>query len=133
MAGVYFNYDDLYSLIKHEIALYNRFDNEFGVSFSVAYFKAKAKDSTSIATILQRMLRETDAVFQKDGHYFLLLAKTDYNGGYEVLKGVHEFFGRKEVRECIVSFQEDGSTALELVGKLKASIKKWYDFDVDIV
>jgi len=133
MAGVYFNYDDLYSLVKHEIAMYNRFDNEFGATFSIVYFKAKITDSSSIATILQRMLRETDAVFQKDGHYFLLLSKTDYNGGYAVLKGVHEFFGRKEIRECIVSFSDDGKKALELMGTLKASIKKWYDFDVDIL
>jgi hypothetical protein len=133
MAGIYFNYDDLYSLIKHEIALHDRFDNEFGDAFSIIFFKAKDSDSNSIATIFQRMLRQTDAIFHRDSNYFILLSKTDYNGGYAVLQGIHEFFGREEMRECIVTFSDDGASALELVTKLKQSIKKWYDLDVDVV
>jgi hypothetical protein len=126
MSSIHFSYDDLYNMVKHHIVLAERFSDDIGShDFSLIFFKIKDGKTDKIANILETMLRKSDIVFNKDNDYIVLLPGTDWNGAYKVLSGIQNFLGIR-IDETIVTFPDDGVTAMELLSLFSNKIEERY-------
>jgi hypothetical protein len=122
MSSIAFSKSDLSSLIDHHIALLERFGIKDEAPFSVIFFSLEDKKELDSIEIFQRILRQTDALFEVDNHFVVMLPGTDWNGATEVLSGIQEFLGQKP-QDNIVTFPEDGENATEMLRKLENLIE----------
>lgn len=122
MSSITFSKKDLASLIDHHIALLERFGISDEAPFSVIFFSLEDKKEIDNVEIFQRILRQTDALFQIENHFLVMLPGTDWNGATEVLSGIQDFLSQ-EPQDNIVSFPEDGKNASELLTKLQTLIE----------
>jgi len=88
----------------------------------VIFFSLEDKKELDSIEIFQRILRQTDALFEVDNHFVVMLPGTDWNGATEVLSGIQEFLGQKP-QDNIVTFPEDGENATEMLRKLENLIE----------
>lgn len=122
MSSIIFSKKDLASLIDHHIALLERFGIQEEAPFSVIFFSLEDKKEIDSIEIFQRILRQTDALFQVDNHFLVMLPGTDWNGATEVLSGIQEFLSQ-EPQDNIVCYPDDGDNANELLRKLQNLIE----------
>jgi hypothetical protein len=122
MSSIVFSHKDLASLIDHHIALLERFGIKDEAPFSVIFFSLENKKEVDSIEIFQRILRQTDALFQVDNHFLVMLPGTDWNGATEVLSGIQEFLSQ-DACDNIVCFPDDGSDSTELLRKLQNLIE----------
>lgn len=117
MSSVVFSKHDIHSLVEHHIALLKRFQISED-EFSIIYFDIGDKKEDELTIIFQKILRQTDALFQEDSHTIVMLPGTDWNGATELLSGIQEFLGQS-LMDNIVTYPDDGENANELLGKLR--------------
>ncbi len=132
MSSITFSHQDLASLIDHHIALLERFGIRDEAPFSVIFFSLENRKEIDSVEIFQRILRQTDALFQVDNHFFVMLPGTDWNGATEVLSGIQEFLAQP-AQDNIVSFPEDGDNANQLLRKLQNLIEDNSDYIIKLV
>lgn len=125
MAAQHFLYDDFYNVIKHHIALIDRYENPIEKDFSIAFLSIHDKDAKEIGQAFINILRETDVVFNKDRYYILFLPSTDWQGADKLVKELCEFLDQHR-RDTIVSFPEDGANAVEIIAAFENSVQKDY-------
>ena len=118
MSSTIFTKKNLSSLIDHHIALLKRFGISEDTPFSIIYFSLKDKKELDNAKIFQKILRQTDALFQMKKNFIVMLPGTDWNGSSELLSGIQKFLDQEE-QDNIVTFPEDGENANILIRKLK--------------
>ncbi|MBE0490917.1 MAG: hypothetical protein IBX44_01550 [Sulfurospirillum sp.] len=122
MSSILFSQKDLISLIDHHIALLERFGIKDEAPFSVIFFNLEDKEIAQSVDIFSRILRRTDALFQIENSFLVMLPGTDWNGATEVLSGIQEFLSQ-DPKDNIVSFPEDGDNANTLLAKLQNLIE----------
>ncbi len=118
MSSTIFSKKNLPSLVDHHIALLERFGITDEAPFSIIYFSLKGKKELDNIEIFQKILRQTDALFQIKKSYIVMLPGTDWNGSSELLSGIQEFLDQ-ESQDNIVTYPEDGLDANTLMRKLK--------------
>jgi len=118
MSSTIFSKKNLPSLVDHHIALLERFGITDEAPFSIIYFSLKGKKELDNIEIFQKILRQTDALFQIKKSYIVMLPGTDWNGSSELLSGIQEFLDQ-EAQDNIVTYPEDGLDANTLMRKLK--------------
>ena len=129
MPAVFFTFDNFRPLVQHLVGQLNRFDRDHQEQFSILFFPVKEKDNRMLSRAFERALRESDALFQAQEHFFLVLPRTGREGALIVLKGVEELLG-EYVDEAIVTYPEDGETAEALLDKLVNLVKSWCKIDL---
>lgn len=130
MSSIVFSKKDLSSLIDHQIALIERFDPDNGTCFSLIYFKIQK--NFDIGDTLEKTLRKTDAIFQDDKEFVVLLSGTDWNGSLEVLKGLQNFLNQAYM-ETSVSYPYDGTDSKTLMDKLQVIVRENYGRSSEIL
>ncbi len=122
MSSIVFAKKDLVSLVDHHIALLERFGITDEAPFSIVYFSLDNKEEVDSIEIFQKILRQTDALFQVKNSFIVMLPGTDWNGATELLSGIQDFLDQNE-QDNIVSFPDDGKNAKVLLRKLQDLIK----------
>lgn len=130
MSSVIFKRQDLHALIKHHIALLDRFNIANEAPFALLYFKLNSKKEDEYGTIFQRILRKTDALFQENEHFVVMLPGTDWNGGIDLLSGIQEFLD-EDPKDIIVTYPDDGKDEVELTTKLQDLIVEHYGYTLN--
>ena len=122
MSSITFTKKDLISLIDHHIALLERFGITDEAPFSIIYFSLENKEEVDSIEIFQKILRQTDALFQVENSFIVMLPGTDWNGATELLSGIQDFLDQS-AQDNIVNFPEDGKNAKILLRKLQDLIE----------
>jgi len=122
MSSITFSKKNLNSLVDHHVALLERFGITDEAPFSIIYFSLKNKKEVDNIEIFQKILRQTDALFQVKNAYAVMLPGTDWNGATELLSGIQDFLNQ-EPEDNIVSFPEDGTNSKVLLKKLENLIE----------
>lgn len=122
MSSITFAKKDLISLVDHHIALLERFGITDEAPFSIVYFSLENKEEVDSIEIFQKILRQTDALFQVQNSFIVVLPGTDWNGATELLSGIQDFLDQS-AQDNIVSFPEDGKNAKILLRKLQDLIE----------
>ncbi len=123
MSSVVFDKRDLFALLKHHIAILERFGLIDEEPFSLIYFSLKNSPKIDHAKTFQAMLRKTDALFQDKTNFVALLPGTDWNGANIVLEGIYKFLD-EEYSDNIATFPDDGEDAKEIINSLHDRIVK---------
>ena len=122
MSSITFTKKDLASLVDHHIALLERFGISDEAPFSIIYFSLEGREEVDSIEIFQKILRQTDALFQIENAFIVMLPGTDWNGATELLAGIQDFLDQS-AQDNIVSFPEDGKNAKVLLRKLQELIE----------
>lgn len=122
MSSITFEKKDLISLIDHHIALLERFGISDEAPFSIIYFSLENKKEVDNIEIFQKILRQTDALFQIKNYFIVMLPGTQWSGANELLTGIQEFLDQKN-QDNIVTFPEDGDNAKTLMRKLQQLVE----------
>jgi len=122
MASITFAKNDLVSLVDHHIALLERFGITDEAPFSIVYFSLEDKEEVNSIEIFQKILRQTDALFQVKNSFIAMLPGTDWNGATELLSGIQDFLDQN-AQDNIVSFPDDGKNAKILLRKLQELVE----------
>ena len=110
-------------LIDHHIALLERFGLQDEAPFSLIFFTLNDRKEIESLELFKEILRRTDAIFNQDNHYVVMLAGTDWNGATEVLSGIQSFLDQ-EPHDNIVIYPEDGTTSEVLLKKLHETVEE---------
>ena len=122
MSSITFAKKDLISLVNHHIALLERFGITNEAPFSIIYFSLENREEVDSIEIFQKILRQTDALFQVQNSFVVMLPGTDWNGATELLSGIQDFLDQS-TQDNIVTFPEDGKNAKILLRKLQDLIE----------
>ena len=123
MAGIIFSKKDLVSLVDYHIALLERLGLSDEEPFSIIYFLPGSNKEAQSVDMIKKILRQTDALFELDDAFVILLTGSDWNGASELLAGIQDFLGQK-IHDNLVSYPEDGTDAKGLFEKLEKFIEK---------
>jgi hypothetical protein len=121
----------LKSLINHHIALIDRSDTFSTQEFALMFLKMDDIDDLELKKSIQIVFRDSDIIFDAGENYIILLPKTDWNGAYELLRGLQEFLNQK-LSDSIVTYPDDGEDANELMDSFKNVVEKCYKLKLDI-
>jgi hypothetical protein len=88
-------------------------------------------DDLELKKSIQIVFRDSDIIFDAGENYIILLPKTDWNGAYELLRGLQEFLNQK-LSDSIVTYPDDGEDANELMDSFKNVVEKCYKLKLDI-
>ena len=122
MSSIMFSKINLANLIDHHIALLERFGIKDEAPFSLIFFSLNDQKEMDNLEIFQRILRRTDALFNHDSDYVVMLTGTDWNGATDLLSGIQQFLDQ-EALDNIVTFPEDGQNSTELIKKLRETVE----------
>ncbi|WP_024955967.1 hypothetical protein [Sulfurospirillum arcachonense] len=122
MSSITFSKKDLVSLVDHHIALLERFGITDEAPFSIIYFSLEHKKEEESIVMFEKILRQTDALFQIKNNFIVMLPGTDWNGATELLSGIQDFLDQS-AEDNIVTFPEDGKNAKVLLRKLQELVK----------
>ena len=131
MAGVHFPINALYSLVKHHISMYKRYDTSNDAEFSLLFFEYGGGTPKTITHVFKKVLRDADVIFNVGDDFILFLPYTDWNGAIKVLEGLETFLERTE-KDTIVTFPDDHKDARELLILLNSQIERCYDKTISI-
>lgn len=122
MSSITFSKINLANLIDHHIALLERFGIKDEAPFSLIFFSLEKRKEIDNLEIFQRILRKTDALFNQDSDYVVMLTGTDWNGATELLAGIQEFLDQEPL-DNIVTYPEDGVDSKTLIKKLREKVE----------
>lgn len=121
----------LKSLINHHIALIDRSDVYGTQEFALLFLNMQNYDNLEIKKSIQIVFRDSDIIFNLGENYIILLPKTNWNGAFELLKGLQEFLDQ-ELKESIVTYPDDSIDADGLIGAFKEVVKRCYKIDMEL-
>lgn len=122
MSSITFSKINLTNLIDHHIALLERFGIKDEAPFSLIFFSLNDQKEIDNLEIFQRILRRTDALFNHDSDYVVMLTGTDWNGATELLSGIQQFLDQEPL-DNIVTYPEDGENSKMLIKKLREIVE----------
>ena len=131
MIAEFFPLSTLKSLISHHIALIDRSDTFSTQEFALMYLKMEDVDDLELKKSIQIVFRDSDIIFNSDKNYIILLPKTNWNGAYELLRGLQEFLNQ-EIQDSIVTYPDDGEETEVLIDSFKNVVKKYYDCELNL-
>jgi len=123
--------DILKSIIDHQIAMINRFDQNSIEEFSLLFIKLDHIMELEIKKMVQIIFRDSDLIFEYENNYIILLPKTNWNNSIKILQGLQEFLSQN-YKESIITFPDDGKSTNELLNRFKNLVKKNYNIDLKL-
>lgn len=132
MSGIAFSKINLANLIDHHIALLERFGIKDEVPFSLIFFSLEDRKEVDSLEMFQRILRRTDAIFNHNNHYVVMLTGTDWNGATEVLSGIQSFLDQ-EPYDNVVTYPEDGLDSKALLTKMHQIVEDNCHISTDLL
>jgi len=132
MSSITFSKINLTNLIDHHIALLERFGIKDEAPFSLIFFSLNDQKEIDNLEIFQRILRRTDALFNHDSDYVVMLTGTDWNGATELLSGIQQFLDQEPL-DNIVTYPEDGENSKALIKKLRETVEDNCNFTSELL
>ncbi|CAD7286613.1 pyridoxal-5'-phosphate-dependent protein [Campylobacter suis] len=126
MAAKHFLPQNLSSLVDLEISVMKRYYNHTkdAKELSLIYFQIP-ETNTGYEWIIEKILRNTDAVVQEKNHFVAVLFATNKNGALKLLEGIQEFLSERPL-DIVVNYPHDGSSSKVLLEKFQDEIKDNY-------
>jgi len=132
MSSITFSKINLANLIDHHIALLERFGIKDEAPFSLIFFSLNDQKEIDNLEIFQKILRRTDALFNHDSDYVVMLTGTDWNGATELLSGIQQFLDQ-EALDNIVTYPDDGENSKTLIKKLRETVEDNCNFTSELL
>jgi len=129
MAGIHFSFDNFKQLMKLNIGISDRLDENRAESFTLLYCNFDDIDNEVIDNSLLDILRTSDSIVNYEGEYFFVLPYTDKYGAEIVKKMFDEFF-EKYLDFFMLSYPADGETVEELFSTMQDSVSTFYKKDL---
>ena len=129
MAGVHFSYENFKQLLRLNIGIAERLDENRAESLTLLYCDFGAFSQDEIDTSLSDVLRNSDSIINHDGDYFFVLPYTDKYGANIVKTQFDDFFGSK-LTSYLVSYPVDGESAEEVIESLQNNVSRFCERDL---
>jgi hypothetical protein len=126
MAGVNFSFINFPSLLKLNMGISERLDENRSESFTLLFCDFSDVEMETIEACLEQILRTSDSIVHYDHYYFFVLPYTDKYGA-TIVKNMFEEFFDIYIRASTVSYPINGENPHELLEALQAKIKKEYN------
>ena len=130
MAGVHFSFYDFPSLLKLNMGIADRLDENRAESFTVLFCDLSHYSPLLIKESLQSVLRDSDSIVHYKQHYFFVLPYTDKYGAEVVNKMLHDFFST-EYNSVAISYPIDGENPQELIDQLQFELFQQFKLELD--
>lgn len=121
MAGIHFSFENFEQLLKLNIGISDRLDENRAESFTILYCDFSGIDEQIVKSSLESTLRTSDSIVNSGNEYFFVLPYTDKYGAEIVKKMFDEFFA-KFLPAFLVSYPADGETPKVLMEAMQDSV-----------
>ena len=129
MAGIHFTFDNFKQLMRLNIGISDRLDENRAESFTLLYCSFDGISSEVINSSLGEILRTSDSIVNNGTDYFFVLPYTDKYGADIVKKMFDEFFA-KYLNAFMLSYPADGETPEEIFGNMQDSVSMFLKRDL---
>ena len=129
MAGIHFSFDNFKQLLRLNMGISDRLDENRAESFTLLYCDFSGASEDVIQSSLEDILRTSDSIVNHGTDYFFVLPYTDKYGADIVKKMFDEFFARF-LNSFMLSYPADGETAEELLEMMQDSVSLFYKDDL---
>ncbi len=133
MACVQLEFKNIFPIVKHHIALIERYEDKYHRDFSLTFIKTEKDKSTEVIELLSKILRNSDIIFVNKTNIVIFSPGADWNISYDILNGVRDFFGIKDNKDAIVTYPDDGENTLNLLSNFSKTIYKNYDITINFI
>ncbi|WP_324171807.1 hypothetical protein [Sulfurimonas sp.] len=130
MAGIHFQFEDFKQLLRLNIGIADRLDENRAESFTILYCDLSSQKDDKIEAALEKILRASDTIANKEKDYFFVFPYTDKYGAEIVKKLFDNFFG-SFLNSFLISYPANGESADELTAVLQNSVKHFCKKDLD--
>lgn len=121
MAGIHFAFEDFKQLLRLNIGISDRLDENRAESFTLLYCDLSEVAQEVVENSLEEILRTSDSIVNHESDYFFVLPYTDKYGADIVKKMFDEFFA-KFLNSFMLSYPADGETPEEILGSMQDSV-----------
>ena len=129
MAGIHFTFDNFKQLMRLNMGISNRLDENRAESFTLLYCDFSGISPKVINESLTEILRTSDSIVNDGTNYFFVLPYTDKYGADIVKKMFDEFFARY-LNTFMLSYPVDGETPEEMFGNMQDSVSTFLKKDL---
>jgi len=130
MAGIHFQFQDFKQLLRLNIGISDRLDENRAESFTILYCDFSNISDEQVKDSLEQILRSSDSIANHGSDYYFLLPYTDKYGAEVVKKLFDEFFD-DFINSFLISYPVDGEDAEELIEVLQNSVKLFCKTNLD--
>lgn len=130
MAGIHFQFEDFKQLLRLNIGIADRIDENRAESFTILYCDLSEVEDVKIAKALQKILRTSDTIANHKKDYFFVLPYTDKYGA-DIVKKLFDKSFNKFLNSFLISYPVDGESADELTEVLQTSVKQFCKSNLD--
>jgi len=130
MAGIHFQFQDFKQLLRLNIGISDRLDENRAESFTILYCDFSKISDEQVKDSLEQILRSSDSIANHESDYYFLLPYTDKYGAEVVKKLFDEFFD-DFINSFLISYPVDGEDAEELIEVLQNSVKLFCKNNLD--
>ncbi|QSZ40605.1 hypothetical protein GJV85_00215 [Sulfurimonas aquatica] len=129
MAGIHFTFDNFKQLMRLNMGISDRLDENRAESFTLLYCDFEGIAPEIIDSSLEEILRTSDSIVNHGTDYFFVLPYTDKYGADIVKKMFDEFFA-KYLNAFLLSYPADGETPEEILGAMQDSVSTFLKKDL---
>lgn len=129
MAGIHFSFENFEQLMRLNIGISDRLDENRAESFTLLYCDFSGIEEDVIDSSLGEILRTSDSIVNDGTDYFFVLPYTDKYGAEIVKKMFDEFFA-KFLSSFLLSYPADGETPKEIFSTMQDSVSTFFKDDL---
>ena len=130
MAGIHFQFEDFKQLLRLNIGIADRLDENRAESFTVLYCDFSGFSDETINQSLKEILRTSDTIANRGTDYFFVLPYTDKYGA-DIVKKLFDDRFSKFLNSFLISYPADGEDADEITEFLQNSVKLFCKKNLD--
>ncbi|WP_294964142.1 hypothetical protein [Sulfurimonas sp.] len=129
MAGIHFQFEDFKQLLRLNIGIADRLDENRAESFTILYCDLNEIHDEKVTKALEKILRTSDTIANNKTDFFFVLPYTDKYGA-DIVKKLFDKFFDKSLNSFLISYPVDGENADELTQVLQNSVKHFCKNDL---
>ena len=129
MAGIHFSFEDFKQLLRLNMGIADRLDENRAESFTLLYCDFSEIPKDVVKGALVDILRTSDSIVNYGSDYFFVLPYTDKYGA-EIVKKMFDDFFAKHLSSFLLSYPADGEKAEALIGNLQDSVSVFLKKDL---
>ncbi len=129
MAGIHFSYENFRQLLRLNIGIASRLDENRAESFTILYCDFSDVEKEEIQKSLTKILRTSDSIVNYGKDYYFVMPYTDKYGS-EIVKKMFDDYFNKFLPSFLISYPVDGETSEELIDVLQNSTKTFCKKDL---
>ena len=130
MAGIHFQFEDFKQLLRLNIGIADRLDENRAESFTILYCDLSEVEDIVINGALKEILRTSDTIANYAKDYFFVLPYTDKYGA-EIVKKLFDTKFDTFLNSFLISYPVDGESAQEVTEVLQTSVKQFCKKNLD--